>query len=134
MASSAIQAVKKELDVRLPQANVRAIGNASKANEFNDMLGVFQSNPPARGTTEMLQSYATMPWLRAVVDKVGSSVATTTWRVFVKTKNTEKGKRAPVMARQIQNMRHDERRAAMVKLKEAGELVEIEEHPLIDAL
>jgi hypothetical protein len=134
MASSAIQAVKKELDVRLPTAKVRAIDTKAKADSFMDMLGVFQSNPPARGTTEMLKSYSHMPWLRAVVDKVGSSVATVTWRVFVKTKEGEKGKRVPVKARQVQFMRADVRKKELARLKAAGELVEIEDYPLIDAL
>ena len=91
MASSAIQSVKQEIQRRLPNANVRAIGNASEANSFMDMLGIFQSNPPARGTPEMLNSYSTMPWLRAVVDKIGSSVATTVWRVFVRVKVDDEG-------------------------------------------
>ena len=138
MNNSMIAAVKNELDHVLPEAKVRAINSASKASSFMDMLGVFKTNPPSRGVEEMLKSYSVMPWLRAVVDKVGSSVATTTWRVFVKTKTStdESGKsaRRPVKAKQVQNMRLDERKKELARLKAAGELVEIEEYPLIDAL
>jgi len=139
MASpSRLAPVAKTLERTLPTANVKAISNQMQASNFMDMLGVFSSNPPARGTTEMLQGYSTMPWLRAVVDKVGSSVATTTWRAFVKTKqgtdSEGKSKRVPVRAPQIQNMRFEQRKVEIARLKAAGELVEVEEYPLIDAL
>ena len=134
MASTGITAVKSELERELPQAKVRAIDNKGQANAFMDMLSVFRSNPPERGATEMLQNYSKMPWLRAVVDKVGSSIATMTWRVFVKTKTDAEGKRRPVPYRQLGFMRHEQRKAEMLKLRAAGDLVEIEDHPLIDSL
>jgi len=134
MAKTAIEAVKTEIQVRLPEAKLRAIGSKGDASAFMDMLGVFQSNPPARGTVEMLRSYSHMPWLRAVVDKIGSSIATMTWRVFVKTETDEKGARTPRPAKQIQNMRYEARKAELLKLKSMDNLVEIEDHPLIDAL
>jgi hypothetical protein len=127
----------KLLEKKLSNVTVRAINSQAKADGFMDMLGVFQSNPPARGTTEMLQGYSTMPWLRAVVDKVGSSVATVTWRVFVKTKEgagDSKDKRVPMRATQVQHMQFKQRKAELARLRAAGELVEIEEYPLIDAL
>lgn len=135
MASTkAITAVKKALDTQLPTAQLKAISSKADAEGFMDMLGVFRSNPPARGTTEMLQSYAVMPWLRAVVDKVGSSIATTVWRVFVKTKTDDEGKRRPVPYRQITAMAYEDRKKELLRLKAAGDLIEIEDHPLIDSL
>ena len=65
MAKTAIQSVEQEMHRRLPGAKIRSIKTSSDANSFMDMLGVFQSNPPARGTKEMLKGYSTMPWLRA---------------------------------------------------------------------
>jgi hypothetical protein len=131
---AAIEAVKKELTWRLPGANIKAIQSAKGAQDFWDLLGVFQSNPPARGTKEMLVAYSTMPWLRAAVDKIGSSVASMTWRVFVKAEVNDDGKREPKRARQIQFMNHNQRKAALFKLKQAEQLVEIEEHPIIEAI
>ena len=119
---------------RLPNAKIKAITNASDAGAFMDMLGVFQSNPPARGTTEMLKSYSTMPWLRAVVDKIGSSIATTVWRVFVKVKVDNDGKRRPIPYRQLSSMSFENRKAEIARLRAAGELIEIEDNPIIDAL
>ncbi len=134
MAKTAIQAVKQQVQRNLPGVKVRAITNASEANAFTDMLGVFRSNPPARGTTEMLNSYSTMPWLRAVVDKISSSIATTVWRVFVKVKVDDDGKRRPVPYRQLANMTYTDRKAELFRLKAAGELIEVEDNPIIDAL
>ncbi len=134
MAKTAIQSVKQHIQRNLPGVKVRAITNASDANAFTDMLGVFRSNPPARGTTEMLKGYSTMPWLRAVVDKIGSSIATTVWRVFVKVKVDEDGKRRPIPYRQLANMSFTDRKAELFKLKAAGELIEVEDNPIIDAL
>jgi phage portal protein BeeE len=118
----------------LPGAKVRAITNASNAGAFMDMLGVFQSNPPARGTTETLKSYSTMPWLRAVVDKISSSIATTVWRVFVKVKVNDDGTRNPIPYRQLSQMTFENRKAEILRLRAIGELIEIEDHPIIDAL
>ena len=134
MANSAITSVERELVRRLPSAQVRAITNATEAGSFMDMLGVFQSNPPARGTEEMLRAYATMPWLRAVVDKISSSIATTVWRVFVKVEVGEDGKRRPKPYRQLASMAFEDRKAEISRLRAAGELVEIEDNPIIDAL
>jgi phage portal protein BeeE len=134
MASSAIQSVKTAMERHLPDSKVRAITNASESNSFMDMLGVFQSNPPARGTKEMLSSYSTMPWLRAVVDKISSSIATTVWRVFTKVKVNDDGTRNPIPYRQLAAMAFEDRKAEILRLRAAGELIEIEDHPIIDAL
>ena len=134
MAKTAIQSVEQEMHRRLPGAKIRSIKTSSDANSFMDMLGVFQSNPPARGTKEMLKGYSTMPWLRAVVDKIGSSVATTVWRVFVRVKVDDEGKRRPIPYRQLSEMSYDNRKAEIFRLKAAGELIEVEDNPIIDAL
>jgi len=132
--SSALKRLQRELTTQLPGANIRAISTKADADNFMDMLGVFRSNPPARGAKEMLQGYNTMPWLRAVVDKVGSSIAATTWRAFVKTKTNDDGEREYAPYKQLQHMRFQERKDEIFRLKAAGELVEIEDYPLIDAL
>src|SRR6185295_8246920 len=42
--------------------------------------------PPARGTQAHLQSYSTMPWVRAVASRVGHAVSATTWKLYATSK------------------------------------------------
>lgn len=122
--------IERALRASFPVGEVRQLGGASSEK----LIGMFQSTPPARGSKETLQAYSNMPWLRACADKIGSSIATMTWRVFVKVKTDAKGARHPVAYRQLQHMEWKQRQAEMVKLREIGQLVEIEDHPIIDSL
>ena len=47
------------------------------------MVQVSGTEPPLRGTKELLDLYSTSPWLRAVTHKIGRAVAETPWQVFV---------------------------------------------------
>jgi len=87
---------------------------------------------PLRSTAELLDAYSRMPWLRAVVHKVSHSVATTTWRLmFVR----DAGGRAVRVSR-LQRGSHRSRQRLMreVSLRRDVELVEIEDHPLLDLI
>src|SRR5688572_16657791 len=42
-----------------------------------------RGTPPRLGTRQLLQAYNTMPWIRAVVQKVSYSVATNQFQLFV---------------------------------------------------
>ena len=41
-----------------------------------------QGQAPRRGTEQLLRSYREMPWLRAVIDRIAVSVASTEWRLY----------------------------------------------------
>jgi len=128
--ATAIVDLQQAMQRAFSRSDVKAVGSST----VDKLIGIFQSNPPARGTKETLAIYTQMPWLRATIDKIGSSTATATWRVFVRAKQDAKGVRRPVPYKQLQFMNRADRTAEMLRLKQIGELVEIEEHPLIDTL
>lgn len=82
--------------------------------------------PPARGTHEILEAYNELPWLRAVVNKVSRSVASTGWHLYVV---TDKGK-----AIKAANVQYADFEARKRYLKQQGTIKEITDHPLLDLL
>lgn len=105
-------------------------GQSSESDQVNSMLvGIYPGGygaPPTRGTREILDAYNTMPWLRAVVNKVSCSVATTGWHLYVVSEN---GK--AVKAANIQNANFEVRSRY---LKQQNNIREITNHPLLDLL
>ncbi|MDI6872092.1 MAG: phage portal protein [Bacillota bacterium] len=87
--------------------------------------------PPKRGTRELLNAYSEMPWLRAVVNRVTTSVASTPWQLYVVRPG---GAGKAVKAAKAQQADYATRRQLLAGYRKAGELVEIEEHPLLDLL
>ena len=86
--------------------------------------------PPTRGTSQQLQAFNHMPWLRAVTGKVATSVASAAcrWQLF----HAEDRTRASVkMLQKASPMVRDQ---LVTKRVRAGTLVEVTDHPLLDAL
>jgi len=81
---------------------------------------------PQRGTKELLDGYSTMPWLRAVSHKVASAVASTKWELYAPARSKR--------ARTFQRAVGPSRLALFKGAKRDGDLVEIENHILLDAL
>lgn len=103
-----------------------------QASLMSQLLPSGQTQPPVRGTAEMLAAYNTMPWLRAVTSKVAVAVASTNWRLYG-TRRVSTGK----FYRGYQLQRASswrERRTLLLRAKQAGELVEVKEHPMLDLL
>lgn len=86
--------------------------------------------PPRLGTRELLEAYSQMPWLRAIVNKIGKAVGTTTWELFVD------GTEAKGLSTTTKLQRADPytRRSLLNKRVGTAGLREIEEHPLLDLL
>ncbi len=106
-------------------------GNKDVASTFVTPAGT-AGTPPRLGTKELLEAYTTMPWLRAVVNKVGKSVGTTNWRLFVTTGSNEDGK--AIKSSRIQRASYKDRRRLLQKQADTSKLQEIEDHPLLDLL
>lgn len=87
--------------------------------------------PPVRGSADYLRAYSQMPWLRAVSSRVSTATASAEWQLFV-----VKGKKEPKARRDIAMQRAEKsvRRKLMKEAEEKGELVKIEEHPLLEVL
>jgi len=94
------------------------------------------TNPPRRGTKELIQIYNDSPWLRAVVHKVARGVADTHWRLYVPRGKTGKAMRC----RSVQGANWEVRQRQLFgpRNKEASydidSVEEITDHPLLDAL
>jgi len=87
--------------------------------------------PPKRGTQQLLAAYSEMPWLRAVSSRVGSSFAAVEWRLFYARKpGAEKAYRH----RRAQRADYANRIKLRQRMRDEGELNEVLQHPLLDAL
>ncbi len=87
--------------------------------------------PPRLGTRELLLAYSKMPWLRAVVNKTATSVGNTNWQLFVLRPG---GQRSAILPQKIQRADFHLRKKLLKQAATRGDLVEIEQHPLLDLL
>lgn len=114
----------------LVRAAIGVFSDTSTQQVYGMLAGIFPGTagqPPKRGTRELLNAYNEMPWLRAVVNKVSRSVASVPWRLYVVRRN---GKAVKIS--KIQWTDYAGRQKLMVSYRKQGELMEIEEHPLLD--
>jgi phage portal protein BeeE len=86
-------------------------------------------NAPRRGTAELIAAYRVSPWLRTVVAKIATRVASVPWQVFRRVRNGR-----PVRDSALQSAGFADRQKMMARLKQAGEIQEIPDHPLLDLL
>lgn len=146
---------------RVAAATKAAIGIFSDTamQEAYGMLAGIQpggmGTPPARGVAEYLRAYSQMPWLRAVAGRVATAVASTEWQVFIlkgaAPVQAKRGRRAIALTssewqRMGQRARLDgsvqrlqraglkQRRDLAAQATEDGELVQITDHPMLDAM
>lgn len=92
------------------------------------------SDAPKRNTTDYLLSYSTMPWLRAVAARIAFDTAATRWHLYAVGKADEQGKRVWRRTRSVQRAGALQRQKALAELRDSRELVEIEDHPLLDMI
>lgn len=108
------------------------IFNEDSARQAHGMLGgIFSGSagdPPYRGAANILKAYSTMPWLRAVAQRVATSVSasTTQWKLYAPTS----GRRRDV--RSIQRSADSKSRRQMIQKDDS--VTEVESHILLDAL
>lgn len=109
---------------------------------------------PQRTAQDFLQAYSKSPWLRAVESKIGDAVSSVRWRLYVvqrggrrdqRTQRKITGRRVmrwAEMGRErgfvrdhiLQESSYKWRKAHTTELIRAGELVEIEGHPMTNVL
>ncbi len=86
--------------------------------------------PPELGDWEMLRQFSRLPWLRAVTSKIATTFAAVDWELYA---IQQDGKAQP--AKRIQRAASQaERKALLKQAEQAGELVRLDEHPLLTAL
>lgn len=110
-------------------------------------VGIFGAHGelPRRGTRAILEAYSQMPWLRAVASRIGFAVAHAQWQLFATgtpraqsrghREQPDKWDRAWYRDRRIQTGRTNaERKHLLEERAHLGELIEIEENPVLDLL
>ena len=115
---------------------MRAIG----ANPGSVMAAMLNSivSTPRLGTSQLLQAYNTMPWLRAVVGRTSWMVASAHWQLYVATEKPSaksltraKARRYRALAR---SMNPTKRQNTYKALRRSDSLREIEQSPALDLL
>lgn len=114
------------------------VGGEQKAVTSMTSVGVIgsNSNPPRRGTRELIAIYNDSPWLRAVVSKVAKGVAETHWRLFIP--RNKQGK--AIRHRALRTGRYEDRQRLLAGEQTKGavhdldSVEEVTDHPLLDAL
>lgn len=87
---------------------------------------------PSRTTQGLLKAYATSPWLRAVVGKIGDSIAGTGWMLLRRAGNP--GPAARRLLRQARTAAPGLRHALVRRAVNAGDLEPIDEHPVLERI
>lgn len=122
------------LYARLRAAAAVALGRADQ-KLIADLFPTQRGSPPVRGSGDLLKSYSEMPWLRATVHRVAVGVGSAQWKAMAtKGKPDASGKRRFVQNRALQRGSYGERHQLTTRLKKAGDLVELDTHPLLDLL
>lgn len=92
---------------------------------------------PRRGTTEILHAYATMPFVRATVQKIAGNAARTPARLYAR-KRAGSGKAGErpqyVEDPQLRGLSHEFKQKELKALQVNRELVKVEHHPMLDLL
>jgi len=96
----------------------------------NPMVQISGTEPPLRGTKELLDLYSRSPWLRAVTHKIGRAVAETQWQVFVARNGRRQAVRDVQLNRAPFGMRDEVLKARLDK----DEVEELRDHPLLELL
>src|SRR3990167_1464714 len=115
-----------------------AVGGFSSQASATQAYGLLQGmwpgglgEAPTRGARERIGAYADMPWVYALADKVAYAQATVDWHLYAIRK---KGKTRAERVKSVQDAHGETRRTKLIAHRESGELVEIENHPLLTAL
>lgn len=93
------------------------------------LSGLYPANVgaiPQRGTKEILEAYGTMPWLRAVSQKIANAVAATEWVLYAPA-NGKRNSRA-------QRLFGEDREKFIAKAIDQGQIRTITEHIFLEGL
>lgn len=119
-------------DLLRPKSSTEIVTKQPSAELLEDViLSPGRKTTPEFGTTALLRSYSTMPWLRAVTNKIGQAIGTTQWKLFVQRDNDGKAMQAGALRRTKTKKHFD---ALFDKQRTIFDLEEIEDHPLLELL
>lgn len=89
--------------------------------------------PPTRGTADYLRAYSQMPFLRAVVGRIATAVASAEWELYVVKRGNQPAQRN-LKAVRLQRAIGAERRKLLKQAHAEGDLQPVLNHPLLTVL
>jgi len=107
---------------------------SSSRQAYGMLAGIYPAGvgeAPTRGARERVAAFADVPWLHAIADKVAYQFASVQWTLGYQKKV---GDERATRAKAVQRMWGAQRAAALKAMRQRGELREVEDHPLLDAL
>ncbi len=116
--------------IEVEKAGAGALGLGAVAK----VLKMFGRNAPPSTIESTLKAYSTMPWLRAINDKIGAATSGVRWRALVRVEPGEKGHRRVIRDVGLQRANFEERGVMIKDLEDAGEVVELFDHPILTSL
>lgn len=93
----------------------------------------YRGEPPARTAQNFLKAYGSMPWLRAAVHRVSTSIANVHWKLYANKRAKDRNARARRNYK-VQRAPHDVKVKLLHELDAQEDLVEITEHPILTLL
>ena len=122
-----VQILKGQLDVR---------EGSLVSNLLKGLWPSISGEPPKRQGKQFLDTYNQMPWARAPIGRIATSVACLHWRLFYRQgpEKDELGRQRIVRDRKLQRMDGVKRKSAILEGLNAGEIKEVQDNILLDAL
>lgn len=112
--------------------------DVSKGSLAESLLkGIWPSvggEPPKRQGRQFLDTYNQMPWARAPVSRIATSVSMLTWRLFYQVGQDQQGKPKAIMNRSLQRMKGHQRKSVLRDLLDTNQVKEVDDNILLDAL
>lgn len=90
--------------------------------------------PPKRQGRQFLDAYNQMPWARAPVSRIASSVSMLHWRLYYKTGEDEMGRKRPVFDARFKRMAAPQRKSTIATMMACDEMREVTDHIFLNAL
>jgi len=90
--------------------------------------------PPKRQGRQYLDTYNQMPWSRAPVSRIATSVSMLTWRLYYQVGQDEMGRPKAIRNRGLQRMKGMQRKAVLRDLLDTNQVKEVDDNILLDAL
>ncbi len=136
--------IRQKLSLAVKLAAHTFTGKALNLTDSGLLGAIFPSargDPPRRGTADLLAAYSTMPWLRAVTQRISDATADIQWRLFaIRRRLPGQSPDEPPLGRFLScpaiahRYSWRERQKLLHTHRNAGELVEIIDHPLLTML
>lgn len=119
------------LKMRLARSIIsKAIADSDAMSSAITEALVKKQAPPARNTREQLLAYANTPWVKSLASRVASSFAAVQWELVAPVNGYGKAYRS----KSLERMPIDNQTKKINGMRKAGEIKELDDHPMLDML